>query len=379
MTQMVAAKDKINNVRAMLDKLKPQIALALPKHMNPDRMARVAMTSILRTPKLLECDAVSLMGAIVTCSQLGLEPDPVLGHAHLVPFRNRRRGTYEVTVIPGYKGLMKLARNSGEIATIDAKTVHQKDHFVYMYGLKPMLEHRPYQGEGDPGPATHYYAVGVMKTGHGQFVVMTAAEVAEHGKRFAQNFSAEDSPWQTDRDAMGEKTCIRELSRFLPASVELQRANALDTMAEAGIPQDLGSIIDITAFTEVGDVVGADAKPASKLDKLADEHEKKPAAAQQETAATTTPETTAEASTEASGGASEDLGPSPRASKLATLHTLLQDGGATTEKLAGDTLAALTGDKVRRAADLSDDNLDALLRLGGDTIAATVKRVKGGK
>lgn len=274
MTQMLAPQQKVDNVRSLLNKLKPQIQLALPKHMTPDRMARVAMTCILRTPKLLDCDPTSLAGAIITCSQLGLEPDPVLGHVHLVPFRNRRRGTTEVVVIPGYKGLMKLARNSGEVATIDAHAVYSRDVFKYAYGLKPLLHHVPYQGTDKPGEPTHYYAVAIMKGGAGQFIVMTKAQVEAHRDRFAKNGGDADSPWQTDFDAMGKKTCIRDLAKYLPASVELQRAAALDEQTEAGIPQDLGATIDLTGIaTEVTDDKPtngvANGAPASKLDALA--------------------------------------------------------------------------------------------------------------
>jgi len=273
MTQMLAPQQKVANVRTMLEKLKPQMALALPKHLTPDRMARVAMTCILRTPKLLDCDQTSLAGAIITCSQLGLEPDPVLGHAHLVPFRNRRRGVVEVVVIPGFKGLMKLARNSGEIATFDAHEVREKDQFKYAYGLRPILHHVPFQGSvAEAGATTHYYAVAIMKGGAGQFVVLTKGEVEAHRDRFAKNAADEDSPWTTDFDAMGKKTCIRALSKYLPASVELQRAAALDEMAEAGIPQDLGAVIDVTgvAVEASGDAGnGHTSPPTGKLDALA--------------------------------------------------------------------------------------------------------------
>jgi recombination protein RecT len=273
MSQLVSVQQKIANVRSLLERLKPQIALALPKHMTADRMSRVSMTCILRTPKLLECDPTSLAGAIMTCSQLGLEPDPVLGHAHLVPFRNRRRGVTEVVMMPGYKGLMKLARNSGEIATFDAHVVHKNDTFKYSYGLKPVLLHVPFQGEA-AGPATHYYAVAIMKGGAGQFVVKTKAEIEAHRDRFAKNLD-DDAVWRTDFDAMALKTCIRVMAKYLPASVELQRAAALDEMAEAGIPQDLSGVIDVSALSITDTNGGETGAPKSALEGLAEKLEEK--------------------------------------------------------------------------------------------------------
>lgn len=278
MTQMMTTQAKINNVRKLLESLKPQIALALPKHMTADRMSRVAMTCVLRTPKLLECDQTSLAGAIVTCSQLGLEPDPMLGHAHLVPFYNSKARRYEVVVIPGYKGLMKLARNSGLVSTIDAHVVHTRDTFAYAYGLTPQLRHVPYQGPEDAGPATHYYAVCRLRDGGHVFTVMTKAEVERHRDRFVKNVR-EDSTWITDFDAMAIKTAIRMLAKFMPASVELQRAAALDERVEAGVSQDLGDVIDVSgvvvedAGAPNGDASAAGSKLDALADKLAAEHQ----------------------------------------------------------------------------------------------------------
>ncbi len=54
-------------------KIKAQMALALPKHMTADRLARIATTEIRKVPKLASCDQASFLGAIMQCAQLGLE------------------------------------------------------------------------------------------------------------------------------------------------------------------------------------------------------------------------------------------------------------------------------------------------------------------
>lgn len=59
----VKAHDPAKTVGAYLDKMQLQIAKALPKHMNADRLARIALTTIRTNPKLLECSIESLMGA----------------------------------------------------------------------------------------------------------------------------------------------------------------------------------------------------------------------------------------------------------------------------------------------------------------------------
>ena len=99
-------------IQGLLQNYKDQIALALPRHMNPDRMARIALTIIRKNRSLQECNPVSLFGAIIQASQLGLE---VGIHAHLVPFYNKATKQTEVQMIPDYRGMMHLARNSGQI------------------------------------------------------------------------------------------------------------------------------------------------------------------------------------------------------------------------------------------------------------------------
>lgn len=112
-------------VRQALQLLKPRLAVALPPHLPADRLLRVVMTVLQNTPVLLECDRASLYRAVMTCAQLGLEPDGVLGQAFLVPHRGR------VQLLPGYRGLITLARNSGEVLSLNAQAVHEKDRFEY--------------------------------------------------------------------------------------------------------------------------------------------------------------------------------------------------------------------------------------------------------
>jgi recombination protein RecT len=226
-TQIVPRVQRAASVRDMLVARKDEIARALPRHLHADRMLRVALTSIQRTPKLLECSPASLYGAILTAAQLGLEPDGVLGMAYLVPFKN------QCQLIVGYKGLVDLARRSGQLSTIYAKGVHAGDAFEYAFGLDPRLEHIPGETGGE---LTHAYAVAVMRDGGKQFDVMTRADVESIRSR---SRAGNEGPWVTDYEQMAQKTVLRRLCKLLPCSVELARAVALDERAEIGLPQHL--------------------------------------------------------------------------------------------------------------------------------------------
>jgi len=243
MSQIMKPADQIATVRSLLEKSKPQLAMALPKHITPERMLRVALTSVQRNPKLLECTPTSLLGAIFQAAQLGLMPDGTTGESYLIPFRNNKKnGVMEVQFMPGYRGLLQLARRSGQISTFTARVVHAKDKFKVRLGLNPTLEHEPYDGPDDPGDLTYAYAIAHMKDGGIQWDYMNRREIEDIRKR---SKSAGSGPWITDFDEMAKKTIIRRIAKLLPCSVEMQTAVSLDEMAERDIPQDLGALIDM--------------------------------------------------------------------------------------------------------------------------------------
>lgn len=227
--QKVAVKPA-DSVRFALEKMKPQMAMALPKHITPERMLRVTMTAVQNTPKLLECDRTSLFSAVMLCCQLGLEPDGVLGQAYLIPFAGR------VQFIPGYKGLITLARNSGDVVSIAAHEVREKDHFEYEFGLNEKLEHKPARGER--GEITYFYAIARFKDGGYHWDVMTREEVLairdkSSGWQSAVKFKkTASSPWEAHFPEMGKKTVIRRIAKYLPMSV--QKAAAIDAAYESG-------------------------------------------------------------------------------------------------------------------------------------------------
>ena len=235
--------DKPRNFPAMLEQFKGEIARALPKHINPDRMARIALTAFRMTPKLGECDPRSVFAAVIQSSQLGLEVG-LMGEAHLVPFGE------QCQLIPGYTGLMKLARQSGLVQDIYAHEVRMNDKFTLTLGMERSLEHEPLTAPGgfpasdeERGEVAGFYAVAVFKDGSRTFVAMSRKEVEKirdnsRGYKAAKRYRKE-SIWDSDFVSMGLKTAIRRLSKFLPKSPELATALALDVVSEQGRAQNL--------------------------------------------------------------------------------------------------------------------------------------------
>jgi len=228
----------------LLQKKQGEIAKMLPRHLNPERLLKVAQIAATTTPALLECEIPSLVGAIGQCAQMGLEPNTVLGHAYLVPFNTKRkRGNVEewvksVQVIIGYKGLIDLARRSGQIVSISAHEVCERDHFELVYGLDEKLNHTP--AMGDRGDIIGFYSVAKLKDGGNAFEFMSLHQIQEI--MAATQSKGKYGPWKDHFVEMGRKTVIRRLAKYLPLSIEFQTAAALDQKAALGEDQHLDSI-----------------------------------------------------------------------------------------------------------------------------------------
>ena len=224
------AKDpKKRAVIDLINQQKPAIEVALPKHLDAERFTRIVLTEVRRTPALLRCDPMSLLGALMLSAQLGLEPGP-LGHAYFIPFKN------EVVFVIGYKGMIDMARRSGQISTIVARAVHEGDEFSYRYGLDDDLKHVP---TDMPGPLTHVYAIAKFKDGGAVFVVLSLTEVESYHLR-SPSAKAQTSPWKTDYEAMAKKTAIRRLFPFLPVTAEFAQAMTVgDEAPVKGLSADI--------------------------------------------------------------------------------------------------------------------------------------------
>lgn len=268
---MTVQKQKVTDLRSLLEKMKGQLAMALPTHMRADRMIRVVLTSVQKTPQLLDCTRESFIGAIVQAAQLGLEPDGLLGHAYLIPYKRNCQ------LVIGYKGLLKLARQSGELSSLSAVAVYAKDKFEFTRGDDERIVHVPatipiVEGKPDlnwdPGPLTHVYAIARLKDGSVQREVMDVGEIEMIRRR---SKASGDGPWVTDYVEMAKKTVLRRLCKLLPASVErLEKAVALDEQVDAGLGQ---------TFEDIGVVESEPAPPAEEakpktLDDLAKKYTK---------------------------------------------------------------------------------------------------------
>lgn len=245
----VKGTDPIRTVQAYIKAMGPEIAKALPKHMDPDRLARIALTTIRTTPKLLQCDVNSLMASVMQAAQLGLEPG-LIGHCYIIPYGK------EAQFIIGYRGMIDLARRSGNIQSISVHEVYKNDYFKLQYGLEDTLEHIPYHLRDDkeftePGPLKGAYIVAKFKDGGHQIHYMSKQEIDDHRKR---SKAGHNGPWVTDYVEMVKKTVVRSAWKWLPISIEVMQAvQGSDETVKREIAEDMTEVPAIDIDYSVSD------------------------------------------------------------------------------------------------------------------------------
>lgn len=216
--QPTTIKQWLNN-----DGFKNEIARALPKHCSVERMTRIAITAMTRTPMLADCEPASFMKALLDLSQWGLEPNG--RDAHLIPFRNNKRGVVECQLILDYKGLVQLLYRSGQVLSVHADVVYEGDDFEYSMG--EVSRHTPWWIRTDrnkpaqQGKLIAAYARVELKGHAVKCEVMSKEQVDAIRSR---SKAANSGPWVSDYNEMAKKTVFRRTTKWLPVSAEIVQA-----------------------------------------------------------------------------------------------------------------------------------------------------------
>lgn len=248
----IGVKRQPQTIQDYIKVYEKQVARALPKVITPERFTRMVTTAVTQTPKLAGCTPQSFVGAMLTAAQLGLEPNTPLGQAYLIPYGNQCQ--FQI----GYKGMIDLAHRSGEIKSIEAHIVYEKDEFDFEYGLDAKLRHKPTKGEkGDP---VWVYAIYHQKDGGYGFEVMSWDECIAHGKRYSKTYK--NGPWQTNPEEMAKKTVLKKVLEYAPLKSDFVTADekAYDFDTESAnvqyVPQEEAVLTDAVEIdTETGEII----------------------------------------------------------------------------------------------------------------------------
>lgn len=221
-------KTKQSEFNQFLQKYKGQLEAALPKHLNADRMVRIAITEFSKNANLQKCELTSIFGSLVLAGQLGLEPG-VNGQGYLIPYGKTCK------FIPGWKGLVDLVSRSGR-ATVWTGAVYEGDDFNYMLGANPYCNHRP-NGEFDVKKLTHVYAIGKVKDAELPVIeVWTVKRVRNHLAKFNKvgdkHYALADN--EQNFEMYARKVVLLQVLKYMPQSIELNNAIMATDAAEMG-------------------------------------------------------------------------------------------------------------------------------------------------
>lgn len=268
---LIRATDPVGNAndcRNLFELFEREISQVLPTHIKIEALAAAVVNSARKNPKLLRCTKGSVLSGLMQCGATGLLPDTPAQECHLVPFENKKKGIVECVWMAGYRGLLKLTRQSGIVGNAGMEVVYEGDEFDYEKGATPVLVHKPklvVEARKD-ADIRFFYAIAWwlnpdIRPGF-EFEVMSLAQVeaiknASRGK--------DQDPWRIHFAEQGRKTVFRRLAKKLPLSPELMMAVHLDNMAAVGETQPI--------HDTVAEIVEPPEKPPTK--KLADDLKKK--------------------------------------------------------------------------------------------------------
>lgn len=226
--QIQKTENPVTGFGRFMEKFKPQMALALPKHLNADRMTRLAMTEFSKNPALQECDPKTILGSIMTACQLGLEIG-ISGQAYLVPYKKT------CTFVPGWQGLVELVSRSGR-GTVWTGAVFEGDEFDYAQGDNPFVKHKS-GDEDDPKKITHVYAIGRAKGSDYPIIeVWTIGKIYKHLAKFnkvgGSHYAIKDNGKNFEMYA--RKIPLLQVIKYMPKSIEVAAAVEQSHVAETG-------------------------------------------------------------------------------------------------------------------------------------------------
>jgi recombination protein RecT len=210
--ESISANPKLKFMQALTQALPPQSMILAPA------LVRQAITIIKGSDSLQRCSEFSLLTSIAEVAQCGLSLDLHLGQCYLVPFSN------VATVMYGYRGLIELARRSGEVLDMVGEIRYSKDQFQIRLGTDRSLMHVPLDApESKRGERLGAYAIATLARSGTVFEYMDADQILRiRNGVIKRKKSDKPSVWETEHEnEMWRKTAIRRLAKRMPQSPAL--------------------------------------------------------------------------------------------------------------------------------------------------------------
>lgn len=223
----VRENPKLVEFKDFVYRLKPRYASLIAKYYTPSEFADLLVSAAGRNPELLSCSLISVLRAGIIAGQLGLDPTGVLGLAYLIPYKR------SATFVIGYRGLMELARRSGQVAGISAHVVYNEDIIKVSLGTHARIVHWPIT-RGERGDIIGAYAVLQLTSGPPIPEWMTKDDIDVIRRR---SRAGDSGPWQSDYPMMARKTVLKRLLRYAPLKIRESKGNPTE-IAQATAIED---------------------------------------------------------------------------------------------------------------------------------------------
>lgn len=212
----------VSILRQQMEKQKPEFEMVLPPGVTVDRFVRTIMTAVQADPDLLLADRTTLLQAAMQAAQDGLLPDKREGafviYNTKVKIDGKEVWIKAVQWMPMVRGIIKKAREGGEISKLAARVVYEHDEFEYVLGDDERIEHKPTMGYR--GNLVACYSIAKMKDGEFEREVMTKEDV--EAVRSASR--SKNGPWTGPFESeMWKKSVIRRLLKRLPMTPILEQ------------------------------------------------------------------------------------------------------------------------------------------------------------
>lgn len=218
----------------LLKKSETRLRNLLPDYISPERYLSLAMLAVHKDPAVTAAAKEApetVVESVLRAAQLGLEIGGAVPGAHLVAFKNSKKGgRHECQMIPDYRGLIQLAVDSGAIVSGDARVVYEGEHFEVHYGTEAKIVHIPDFDAIDRGVIKAFYFVAKLPNGETKFEVMTKKQV---DAVMARSKAKDSGPWKTDYAEMGKKTVTKRGLKYVPMSPNNAAARRLAMAIEA--------------------------------------------------------------------------------------------------------------------------------------------------
>jgi recombination protein RecT len=210
MTELAVAPPQYKQYQAIVSYGKsPEVMEAFSKLLGPDapHYVQSAILAVQSNQSLQTCTPRSIFSAALRAATLRLSCDPALGHAFIVPYRNK--GVAEAKFQPGWKGIQHMALRTGKYRYINTAPIYEGEELIEDRITGEISIEFGAKSQKQIGLIASFALIsGFKKT-----IYMSNEELEEHGRRYSKNYNRSDSLWKTNKDAMYRKTIILKLLR----------------------------------------------------------------------------------------------------------------------------------------------------------------------